>query len=69
MPAKATVDRGEISPSEGLRAVIYGVNALMLGVNKTSTKRKLAQARNLLVEAQNLLHAGIVAGKEPRIWR
>lgn len=69
MAAKSTLDRGNISPSDGLRAAIYGVNAVLVGVTHRPTKRTLARARTLLVEAQNLLHQSIVDGEEPRVWR
>ena len=56
----------KISPSDALRALVYGMDAIIPDVKRVYTKRKIAQARNLLLQVQDLLSEGIADGTEAR---
>jgi len=56
----------KISPSDALRALVYGMDAIIPDVKRTYTKRKIAQARNILLQVQTLLAEGIAEGIETR---
>ena len=56
----------ELTPMEGMRALLYGVDAVTVNINGLGTKRTLARVRNLLLNAKREIAKGILAGTEPR---
>jgi hypothetical protein len=56
----------ELSASETVGGLLYGINGLIPKVNRKYTQRKIAQARNLLLEVQKMLSQGIADGVETR---
>ena len=56
----------ELTPMEGMRALLYGVDAVTVNINGLGSKRTLARINRMLLDVKREIAKGIMAGTEPR---